>query len=99
TADADRSRSRDEGGVACTRSSSSRTMRRSRSRLGGLRSTGIEGRLARGGAAFERTTTLRVDFAVVAFAAARGRACFAVTAGRFAERRRPLWGRGDFFGF
>jgi hypothetical protein len=47
---------------------------------------------------------LRVDFAVVAFAlvafaAVRGRACFAVTAGRLAERRRALWGRGDFFGF
>jgi len=66
-----------------------------------LRNTGIDGRLAAAGAAFERTTTFRVAFAVLALATERGRACFdALTAGRLrADVRRALWARAGFFNF
>src|SRR5262245_4709603 len=113
TAEAERSRSRDDGGVAWTRSSSSRTMRRSRSRLGGLRSTGIAGRLAATGLAAARTTTLRAGFAIFALTAlaalaagalteaARDRACFeALTAVRLpVALRRETCARAVFFVF
>ena len=56
-------------------SSSSRMIRRSRSRLGGFRRTGLEGRLVAAGAG-ERTTTLRVAFTGLALAVARARAAF-----------------------